>query len=73
MKEKEEKKEVISTRTSHVVPHRSTNLARGSLTSEIRRDPVLSAWYGRLQSKFVPQISYKQILSNCLKLKKQKK
>ena len=41
---------MISTRASHVVPHRSTDRARGSLTSEIRRDPVLSAWYGRSQT-----------------------
>lgn len=39
----------ISTRTSHVVPHRSTTRARGSLTSQIGRDVVLSAWYGRFR------------------------
>ena len=39
----------ISTRTSHVVPHRSTTRALGSLTSQIGRDVVLSAWYGRFQ------------------------
>ena len=41
----------ISTRTSHVVPHRSTTRARGSLTSQIGRDVVLSAWYGRFREK----------------------
>ena len=40
----------ISTRTSHVVPHRSTTRARGSLTSQIGRDVVLSAWYGRFRT-----------------------
>ena len=30
-----------------MVPHRSTTRALGSLTSQIGRDVVLSAWYGR--------------------------
>src|SRR3546814_3585072 len=34
------KKGVISTKASHVVPHRSTDFAQRSLTSEIGRDPV---------------------------------
>ena len=34
-------KKVISTRTSHAVPHHSTNLAFSRLTSEFGRDPVL--------------------------------
>ena len=32
---------------SNVVPHRSTNQARGCLTSLSRREAVLSSWYGR--------------------------
>lgn len=36
-----------STRASHVVPHRSTSLARRRLTSQSGRDVVRSAWYGR--------------------------
>ena len=44
----------ISTRTSHVVPHRSTTRARGSLTSQIGRDVVLSAWYGRFRTSDAP-------------------
>src|SRR3546814_19696823 len=51
------KKRVISTKASHVVPHRSTDFAQRSLTSEIGRDPVLSAWYGRLR-RLVGQLSY---------------
>src|SRR3546814_19915509 len=46
---KTKRKRVISTKASHVVPHRSTDFAQRSLTSEIGRDPVLSAWYGRLR------------------------
>ena len=36
-----------STQYSRVVPHHSTDCAITSLTSEIRRDPVLSGVYGR--------------------------
>ena len=36
-----------NTRDSNVVPHRSTNRARTCLTSQSRRDVVLSCWYGR--------------------------
>ena len=36
-----------STRASHVVPHRSTSLARRRLTSQSGRDVVRSTWYGR--------------------------
>jgi hypothetical protein len=36
-----------STQYSRVVPHHSTDCAITSLTSEIRRDPVLSSVYGR--------------------------
>ena len=36
-----------STQYSRVVPHRSTDWAITSLTSEIRRDPVLSSVCGR--------------------------
>ena len=35
------------TRYSRVVPHHSTDRAVTSLTSEIRRDPVISGAYGR--------------------------
>ena len=38
---------MISTQASHVVSHHSTDWARRSLTSEIGRDPVLSARYDR--------------------------
>ena len=34
-------------RCSQAVPHPSTNQALGSLTSEVRRDPVYSTRYGR--------------------------
>ena len=40
-------KKVISTRTSHAVPHHSTNLAFSRLTSEFGWDPVYSTQYGR--------------------------
>ena len=36
-----------NTKDSNVVPHRSTNLARTCLTSQSRRDAVLSCLYGR--------------------------
>ena len=36
-----------STQDSHVVPHRGTNWAVLSLTSQIGRDAVLSESYGR--------------------------
>ena len=38
---------MFSTRTSQVVPHLSTNRACPCLTSQIRRDAVLSRKYGR--------------------------
>ena len=41
------KKKNYSTRTSHVVPHRTTIRAGTCLTSQIRRDAVLSRSYGR--------------------------
>ena len=34
-------------RSSQAVPHPSTNRALRRLTSEVRRDPVYSTWYGR--------------------------
>jgi hypothetical protein len=40
-------KKNYSTQYSRVVPHHSTDCAITSLTSEIRRDPVLSGVYGR--------------------------
>ena len=36
-------------RSSQAVPHPSTNWALCRLTSEVRRDPVHSTWYGRQQ------------------------
>ena len=41
-----------STRASHVITHRSTNLACWCLTSQIRRDGVLSPEYGRIREWF---------------------
>ena len=40
---KEKEKEERNTRTSRVVPHRTTNLARCRLTSVCRRERVASA------------------------------
>ncbi|CAM9265588.1 unnamed protein product, partial [Sphacelaria rigidula] len=42
---------------SNVIPHRSTSLARRRLTSQSRRDVVLSTWYGCswVQDIFIPQ------------------
>ena len=39
-------------RCSQAVPHPSTNQALGSLTSEVRRDPVYSTRYGRQRDCF---------------------
>ena len=39
-------------RCSQAVPHPSTNQALGSLTSEVRRDPVYSTRYGRQRESF---------------------
>ena len=39
-------------RCSQAVPHPSTNQALGSITSEVRRDPVYSTRYGR-QRKYL--------------------
>ena len=48
-------KKVYDTGYSQAVTHPSTNPARRCLTSVIRRELVLSAWYGRRHSngKFV--------------------
>lgn len=43
----QKKRKTYSTWYSHMVPHCSTNQARCSLTSEIGRDPVFPALYGR--------------------------
>lgn len=45
--EKKKHEKNYSTAYSRVVPHHSTDCAITSLTSEIRRDPVLSGVYGR--------------------------
>ena len=37
-------------RSSQAVPRPSTNRALCRLTSEVRRDPVHSTWYGRQQT-----------------------
>ena len=42
---------VYNTRYSQAVTHPSTNFARPGLTSVIRREPVLSRWYGRRHDK----------------------
>ena len=39
-------------RSSQAVPHPSTNRALCRLTSEVRRDPVHSTWYGRQRFPF---------------------
>ena len=43
------KQKVYNTGYSQAVTHPSTNPARRCLTSVIRRELVLSAWYGRRQ------------------------
>ena len=50
-----------STQYSRVVPHHSTDWAITSLTSEIRRDPVLSGVYGR---SYFELASYRENLSS---------
>ncbi len=45
------KREVYNTKYSQAVTHPSTNFARPGLTSVIRREPVLSWWYGRRHQK----------------------
>ena len=47
-------KQNYSTQYSRVVPHHSTDCAITSLTSEIRRDPVLSGVYGRSWEQRAP-------------------
>ena len=42
-------KAVSTLKSSQAVPHPSTNRALCRLTSEVRRDPVRSTWYGRQQ------------------------
>ena len=39
-------------KSSRAVPHPSTNRALRRLTSEVRRDPVHSTWYGRQRNLF---------------------
>jgi hypothetical protein len=46
-KKEQTKTKNYSTQYSRVVPHHSTDCAITSLTSDIRRDPVLSGVYGR--------------------------
>ena len=43
----ENQQNAYNTRDSQAVTHPSTNPARPGLTSVIRREPVLSRWYGR--------------------------
>ncbi len=45
--EEAERKADSTLRSSQAVPHPSTNRALRRLTSEVRRDPVHSTWYGR--------------------------
>ena len=47
--ERKKKKKAYGTRYSQAVTHPSTNRARRCLTSVIRRERVLSTWYGRRQ------------------------
>ena len=43
-----QKKRTFDTRDSRVVPHRSTDQAQGSLTSQFGWDAVYSPWYDRM-------------------------
>ena len=52
-------KKDYSTWYSRVVPHRSTNHAHGGLTSQIGRDEVLSARYGRNRKDWINQGNYR--------------
>ena len=47
------KKADSTLRSSRAVPHPSTGRALRSLTSEVRRDPVYSTWYGRQRESAV--------------------
>ena len=51
-----------STQYSRVVPHHSTDCAITSLTSEIRRDPVLSGVYGRSYLQLLAKFEKEYIL-----------
>ena len=55
-----------STQYSRVVPHHSTDCAITSLTSEIRRDPVLSGVYGRSYYDCTKKPENLKSLSPCL-------
>ena len=46
-------------RSSRAVPHPSTNRALRRLTSEVRRDPVYSTWYGR-QRRYMLAVAPRQ-------------
>ena len=46
---KKAKEKAYNTCCSQAVPHPGTGQARHCLTSVIRREPVLSVWYGRRQ------------------------
>ena len=61
----EEQKKTYSTWTSRVVPHRTTIQARTCLTSQIRRDAVLSRLYGRRYE--VDKLYLHQVTSNYVK------
>lgn len=50
------KSKTYDTVYSHVVPHHSTNTADTRLTSEIRRDPVLSGAYGRTSCRLAVHV-----------------
>ena len=59
-----ERKNADSTlRCSQAVPHPSTNQALGSLTSEVRRDPVYSTRYGRQRIQLNSTQLHKQMCS----------
>ena len=51
----EKKRKVYGTWYSQAVTHPSTNQARRCLTSVIRRELVLSTWYGRRHQQYVRQ------------------
>ena len=55
------KSDAYSTKYSQAVTHPSTNLAQCCLTSVIRRELVLSTWYGRRQRRGSKWVYYSKL------------